>query len=131
MSRGCVRGAALVRALTVAFLSISFSAAVSAASDADTGTIRGVVLDTLGGAPVDKVLVRLQDSGRAVTTDDAGRFEIDQVAAGSHELSVSAVDFILVKQTLTGPDEFDFQLYLRIGEPPYKELVHVTYRRVK
>jgi len=37
----------------------------------------------------------------------------------------------LVRQTLTGPDEFDFQLYLRAGEPPYKELVHVTYRRVK
>lgn len=37
----------------------------------------------------------------------------------------------LVKQTFNGPDEFDFQLYLRAGEPPYKELVHVTYRRVK
>ena len=37
----------------------------------------------------------------------------------------------LVKQTCNGPDEFDFQLYLRAGEPPYKELVHVTYRRVK
>lgn len=37
----------------------------------------------------------------------------------------------IVRQTLKGPDEFDFQLYLRSGEPPYKELVHVTYRRVK
>jgi Carboxypeptidase regulatory-like domain len=101
MSRGCVRRVILVRALTVAVLSISLSPAASGASDGDTGTIRGVVLDTRGGAPVDKVLVRLQDSGRAVTTDDAGHFEIDQVAPGSHELFVSAVDFILVKQTLT------------------------------
>jgi len=101
MSRGCIRGGTLVRALTVASLSISLFSAASAAFDGDTGTIRGVVLDTPGGAPVDKVLVRLQDSGRAVTTDDAGHFEIDQVAAGSHELYVSAVDFILVKQTLT------------------------------
>lgn len=37
----------------------------------------------------------------------------------------------LVRQTLKGPDEFDFQLYLRAGEPPFKELVQVTYRRVK
>ncbi len=37
----------------------------------------------------------------------------------------------LVRQTLNGSDEFDFQLYLRAGEPPYKELVHVTYRRVQ
>jgi hypothetical protein len=101
MSSGCVRGVMLVRALIVACLSISFSSTASATSDGETGTIRGVVLDTRDGAPVDKVLVRLQDSGRAVTTDDAGRFEIDRVAAGSHELYVSAVDFILVKQTLT------------------------------
>jgi hypothetical protein len=101
MSRGSLRCVTLVRALLVALLSISLSPAPSAASDGDTGTIRGVVVETRGGAPVDKVLVRLQDSGRAVTTDDAGRFELDQVAAGNHELYVSAVDFILVKRTLT------------------------------
>jgi len=101
MPRCVVAGSIVLRALTVALLAIGFSSLTLAASDGDTGAIRGVVLDALGGAPVDKVLVRLQDSGRTVTTDDAGRFELDQVAAGNHELYVSAVDFILVKRTLT------------------------------
>ncbi len=101
MSRGAARCAILVRALIVGFVLIYFSPTTFAAVDGETGTIRGVVvLDTRGGAPVNQVLVRLQGSGRAVTTDDAGRFEIDQVAAGSQELYVSAVDFILVKHTL-------------------------------
>jgi hypothetical protein len=101
MSRGVARCAILVRAVIVVIVSIHFSSTTYAAADGDAGTIRGVVLDTRGGAPVNQVLVRLQDSGRAVTTDDTGRFELDHVAPGSHELYVSAVDFILVKQTLS------------------------------
>src|SRR5262245_11207214 len=101
MPRRVAATSILLRALTVALLSIGFSPLIFAASDGETGTIRGVVLDTHGGTPVDKVLVRLQDSGRAVTTDEAGRFELDQVAVGDHELYVSAVDFILVKRSLT------------------------------
>jgi outer membrane receptor for ferrienterochelin and colicin len=101
MVSGSVRSAISAPVLIIAFLSIAFASPLEAASDGDTGTIRGVVLETRGGAPVDKVLVRLQDTGRAVTTDDAGRFELDQVPPGSHELYVSAVDFILVKHTLS------------------------------
>src|SRR5262245_37976382 len=101
MQFGCVRAAISARVLIIIILSIAFGSPAYAALDGDTGTIGGVVVYTRGGAPVDKVLVRLQGSGRAVTTDDTGRFEIDEVTAGSHELYVSAVDFILVKQTLT------------------------------
>src|SRR5262245_22222869 len=105
MPRGLARCAIFVRALTVGLVaiicSISFSPQDITAADGETGTIRGVVLDTYDGAPVDKVLVRLQDTGRRVTTDEAGRFELDQVAVGDHELYVSAVDFILVKRALT------------------------------
>ena len=66
-----------------------------------TGIIRGTVVDTRDGAPVQKVAVRLQDTGQTVTTDDQGRFEFTGVAPGVHELYVSAVDFILVKRTVT------------------------------
>ena len=50
-----------------------------------------------GLAPVEKVLVRLQDTGKVVTTDDRGHFELTDVSPGVHELYVSAVDFILVR----------------------------------
>ena len=100
MARDIVRSATRLRALTIGFLAFSVPA-TAYGSDGDTGTIRGIVLESRDGAPVDKVLVRLQDSSRAVTTDDDGRFELDEVSAGSHELYVSAVDFILVKRTLT------------------------------
>lgn len=101
MAFGFVRSAIAARVLIIASFSITFCSTAFAAADGETGTIRGVVLETRGGAPVDKVMVRLQGSGRAVTTDDTGRFELDEVAAGNHELYVSAVDFILVKRELT------------------------------
>lgn len=37
----------------------------------------------------------------------------------------------LVKTKYLDNDTFEFRLFLRTGEPPYKELVFVTYRRVK
>ena len=101
MARGGFACPIFLRTLIVAFVSFASSPFIFAAPDGETGTIRGVVLDTHGGAPVERVVVQLQDGGRSVTTDAAGRFEIDQVAVGSQELSVSAVDFILVKRTLS------------------------------
>ena len=50
-------------------------AATTAAAAADTGTIRGTVVETAGGAAIRDVSVRLQSSGYAVVTDDEGRFE--------------------------------------------------------
>ena len=67
---------------------------------AATGTIHGIVLDARGGTPVARVAVRLQTTGQIVVTDDQGRFEISEVPAGNQELSVSAVDFIVVKQAV-------------------------------
>jgi hypothetical protein len=66
-----------------------------------TGAIHGIVVDTANGTGVGRVSVRLQSTGRTVVTDDGGRFELADVATGEHELYVSAVDFILVKRTVT------------------------------
>src|SRR5262249_36761946 len=71
---------------------------------------------------------QLQDGGRAVTTDAAGRFEIDEVAVGSHELSVSAVDFILVRRTLSvSPGEVtDVTIALTDGTGSMTQSVNVV-----
>src|SRR5262249_8197917 len=86
------------------------------------------VLGGRGGATVYKVRGRVQDGGDRVTTDDAGRFEIDQVAAGDHELYVSAVDFILVKQTLTvaAGQTTDVTIALTDGTGSLKQVVTVV-----
>ena len=89
------------------------SVAASTSASAQTGAIRGTVLDTRDGAAVARISVRLQrvpdvsevsgvsgvsdtKSERIVLTDDEGRFAFEGVAAGERELYVSAVDFILV-----------------------------------
>ena len=95
-----------------------------------TGTIRGVVLETRDGAPMAKVLVRLQDTRRSVTTDDAGQFELSDVSPGSHELYVSVVDFILVKRTLTvaAGATTDVTIVLAEGTGTFEQSVTVTGR---
>lgn len=81
-------------------IAVTFTAPAFAQLPA-TGIIRGAVVETREGSPVEKVSVRLQDTGQTVMTDDQGRFEFTGVAPGSHELYVSAVDFILVKRIVT------------------------------
>jgi hypothetical protein len=93
-----------------------------------TGAIHGVVLDTRGGTPVGRVAVRLQATGQSVVTDDQGRFEINGVPGGEQELSVSAVDFILVKQSVAvrAGAVADVTIVLSEGTGRYAETVTVV-----
>ena len=95
---------------------------------AATGAIHGIVLDARGGTPVARVAVRLQTTGQIVVTDDQGRFEISDVPPGNQELSVSAVDFIVVKQSVavhTGAVA-DVTIVLSEGTGRYAETVNVV-----
>jgi carboxypeptidase family protein len=100
------------------------------AAAADSGSIRGVVVETSGGAPIRGVSVRLRSSGRTVLTDDEGRFEIGEVPPGEHELYVSAVDFILVKRkvTVAADGVADVTIALTDGTGAYAETVDVSAR---
>jgi hypothetical protein len=97
-------------------------------SPTGTGIIRGTVVDTLGGAPLGRVAVRLQSSGQKTITDDQGRFELDGVAEGQQELYVSAVDFILVKRpvTVTAGTVIEVTIALAEGTGTYAESVTVV-----
>jgi hypothetical protein len=96
---GVARGAAVQA--TVPRLPSPASPARPAPPALPQGAIRGVVLDTANGTGVARVSVRLQSTGRTAVTDDQGRFELAEVAPGNQELYVSAVDFILVKRTVS------------------------------
>src|SRR5258708_18322484 len=92
-----------------------------------TGAIRGVVLDTRGGAGVRDVSVRLQSTAQTATTDADGRFVFDAAPAGGQELDVSAVDFLLVKKTVIVPagGVVEVTIALADGTGTYAETVEV------
>src|SRR5688572_3617220 len=109
---------------------ICVGAAVATAAAAETGTIRGTVVDTAGGAAISDVSVRLRSSGHAVVTDDEGRFEFTDVPAGDQELYVSAVDFILVKRAIAvaAGTVAEITIALTEGTGTYSERVDVSAR---
>src|SRR5262249_50070848 len=84
------------------------------------------------GTPVQRVSVRLQSSSRAVITDEEGRFGFEDVPEGVHELYVSAVDFILVKRTVTvaAGATTEVTIALAEGTGTYTESITVTGRTV-
>src|SRR4029077_4187257 len=78
------------------------------------------------------VSVRLQGgagtpSGLTALTDDDGRFEFTGVPAGTHELYVSVVDFMLVKRTVILPagGTLDLTIPVAPGTGTYTESVTV------
>lgn len=98
-----------------------------------SGTIRGLVLDRVGGTPIANVPVRLQDGADVVTTDAAGRFELINVPSGSRTLFVSIVGFILVKRTvqLESGQTVEVTVVLSEGTGTYSERVDVTAGRFR
>jgi Carboxypeptidase regulatory-like domain len=92
-----------------------------------TGSIHGLVLDSRDGTPVRRVSVRLQTLSRTAITDDDGRFAFEAVPVGEQELYVAAVDFILVKRSVTvvAQQRVDITIALAEGAGTYSETVDV------
>jgi outer membrane cobalamin receptor len=120
-------------ALALACLAMPAATSAQATAPAASGTIRGIVLDRAGGTPIADVSVRLQDGTQAVTTDDAGRFELPDVPAGSRTLLVSIVGFILVRRPVqvAGGQVVEVTVVLSEGTGTYSESVNVTAGRFR
>lgn len=71
--------------------SASAQSAVAPAQTA-TGTIRGVVFDSLLMKPLAKVDVTILTTGITVTTDDKGRFVFERVPVGSQQVALSSME---------------------------------------
>jgi hypothetical protein len=77
-----------------------------AATAQQTGAVRGVVKDAVGGEPVARVEIQLTAGVTAAITDDRGRFDLPAIAPGDYELRVSTVGYRTIRK----------QFSLRAGE---------------
>jgi hypothetical protein len=98
------------------------------AAQALPGTIRGVVVDARDGTPLEKVSVRVQDTKQTVITGSDGRFELTDVPAGTRELYVSSVDFILIRRIVqvTAGDILEITIPISAGTGTYSETISVS-----
>src|SRR4051812_930123 len=65
---------------------------------AQTGGIRGSIVDARGGEPLASVQVQLTGTPHRAVSDDKGEFQIDGVAPGDYVLSVSTVGYHVAKR---------------------------------
>lgn len=112
-------------------LMVAVSVSAQTPSPAAHGTIRGTVVDARDGTPLEKVSVRVQtaqDTRQTTVTGSDGRFELDAVPAGHHELYVSSVDFILIRRSIDVPagEVIDITIPIAAGTGTYSETVNVS-----
>ncbi len=74
-------------------LALAAAAFVSPLSAQDTGTITGSVLDESGGQLLGSVQVYLNDTGLGTLTNQAGRFIILNVPAGTYTMTAERIGF--------------------------------------
>jgi outer membrane receptor protein involved in Fe transport len=80
-----------------AFLSLLLSASVAYAQ---TGTIRGQVIDDASGEPLIGTTVSIKGTTQGTATDLDGKFTIVNVTPGTHDLQISFISYI--SSVLTG-----------------------------
>jgi hypothetical protein len=86
----------------------------------------GLVVDARTGAPLEKVLIVVEDTGKSVLTDADGRFRIDGLSPGSHRLYVSVVGYSLFRREVAvEPNGPPLTVRLSEGTTAYSEAVTV------
>lgn len=89
------------------------------------GTVRGRVVDARTGAPLERVLVAVEETGVFANTDADGRFELP-VAAARVRLFVSLVGYVLVRRDVELAEKSQLTIPLVEGTGTYTETVTVT-----
>jgi TonB-linked SusC/RagA family outer membrane protein len=82
------RGPLLIPAVVLACL-----LAVSPVASQQSGTITGEVSDVVSGQPMESASVMLDDAPRGVLTNNAGRYVMSNVPAGSHTLTFKIIGY--------------------------------------
>jgi CarboxypepD_reg-like domain/TonB-dependent Receptor Plug Domain len=88
----------------------------SAGAQSASGAIAGSTVDARTGLALPRVLVVEQGTGKAVQTDDRGRFELRDVPAGTRRLFVSVVGYALVQRDVIVPAGATLDLTIPLSE---------------
>ncbi|MBI3940510.1 MAG: carboxypeptidase regulatory-like domain-containing protein, partial [Acidobacteria bacterium] len=111
-----------VRFLTLAAIFAGFLALSDMRGQASLGTVSGVVKDETG-AVLPGVTIKAQHLetaiARTAVTDDSGRYHLQQLALGEHELQAELVGFQTAVQRgikLTVGQQLEVNFVLRVGE---------------
>jgi hypothetical protein len=91
-------------------------------------TLRGRVVDARTGEPIVKVRVIVSDTELSATTDESGKFAIENVPVGRVDLYITTVSYGLVKKSITlkESDNADFQIALNEDAAALTETVTIT-----
>lgn len=93
-----------------------------------TTTVRGRVVDR-SGEPVPGAIVTFAGTRAGTITDEDGRFEIADVAAGGHELAIEAYGFAGELIALTvGPDGAEVDVRLHAIDTPGEQIIVIGTR---
>lgn len=97
------------------------------------GSVSGHVIDARTGAPLEKVLVLVEDGKQSTQTDSSGTFKIAAISAGPHRLYVSVVGYILVRREVVvlAGENLDVTIPLSEGTGTYTETVTVAGDRFR
>ena len=81
---------------------------------AQTGGVRGTIVDSRGGEPLGNVLVQIGMGGLRTTSDGAGKFAFSDVPPGDYVLSISTVGYHAVKRSfqLGAGESREFEIVL-------------------
>lgn len=101
-------------------------AELPAADASDSGTIRGVVTLTGSGKPVHNASVTLVPLGSIVETDRDGRFEFEQVPAGTYDVIVHLTGLRSQMQTVILAAGQTVSLELQLTISPIRDEITVT-----
>lgn len=90
--------AGTLRAAVLALVALLAAGGAAAAQDA---ALRGTVRDRAGNVPVAGAQVSLPALGRGALTDSLGRFAVDGIPAGTHDLQVQRLGYAPLQMKVT------------------------------
>ncbi|MEW5981989.1 MAG: TonB-dependent receptor [Acidobacteriota bacterium] len=109
-------------------MAASHAAAAQPPPSSRLGIVQGKVLDARTGQPLRGVQIRLAGTAHAVTTDPAGHFRLERVAAGEYVLMASVVGYGLVRRPVGIREGVTLQVDIVLSEGigTYEERVDVV-----